>query len=244
MTLRTADPLAPSAADCPAGIGRAGSGRLALLALALAACGGAAFAIDIPMARFCKERQNPLPGDLARIIDLAEVFGYGASVAVLLAGVVALDPTVRLPRLGRPLGIAERGFVRLVAATYAGGLVVDVIKVLVDRVRPRAADLTAMSSAFDTFGAVATAGHRGSNSMSFPSGHSAVAAGLAAALAARYPRATPYFVGIATCTACQRVFSSAHYPSDIAFGAAIGLLGAAACLRSERSAMAESPPPC
>jgi membrane-associated phospholipid phosphatase len=35
---------------------------------------------------------------------------------------------------------------------------------------------------------------------------------------------------IATLAATQRIVSSAHYPSDVACGAAIGLLGAALCL--------------
>jgi undecaprenyl-diphosphatase len=66
--------------------------------------------------------------------------------------------------------------------------------------------------------------------MSFPSGHAAVAAGFAAAMGWKYPHARPFFAILAVCAAAQRVVTSAHYPSDVAFGAAIGLLGAAACL--------------
>ena len=36
--------------------------------------------------------------------------------------------------------------------------------------------------------------------------------------------------GVATLAALQRVVSSAHYPSDVACGAALGLAAAAACL--------------
>ena len=54
--------------------------------------------------------------------------------------------------------------------------------------------------------------------------------GLAAALAWRYPRGAPLFIFLAAATALQRVVSSAHYPSDTTFGAAVGLVAAAACL--------------
>ncbi|NBV44480.1 MAG: phosphatase PAP2 family protein [Planctomycetia bacterium] len=53
------------------------------------------------------------------------------------------------------------------------------------------------------------------------------AAGLAAALSHRYPRGAVLFVAFATLAALQRVSSSAHYPSDICFGAAVGCVGAA-----------------
>jgi len=70
--------------------------------------------------------------------------------------------------------------------------------------------------------------------MSFPSGHSAVAAGLATALAWKYPHGTLTFGLLAAAAGLQRVASSAHYPSDVAFGAAIGVAVAAICLGGRR----------
>ena len=70
-----------------------------------------------------------------------------------------------------------------------------------------------------------TASHSDYNS--FPSGHAAVATGLAAALAWRYPRGSLLFGVFATSAALQRVATSAHYPSDICLGAALALVGAA-----------------
>ncbi len=203
--------------------------RLAV-AGSLAILGGLFFAIDLPVARWF--RVHDLPGDLGRLIDLSEVFAHGLGVAVLLGVAVGLDRGLR------PLGAAWRDIARLIVASYAGGLVVDVIKVLVTRVRPRAADLTDVTSPFATFGAGALQGPvevgeavlKSSDLMSFPSGHAAAAAGLATALAWKYPHGLPVFVALAAGAAAQRVVSSAHYPSDVAFGAAVGVAAAAACL--------------
>ena len=215
----------------PAGRRPAGAYRVALLGLAgmLVVAGGLAFTVDLPVAAWCKSHR--LPGELLRLLNFAEVCGHALGVAVLLAAALVLDRTLR-PWLANAGRTAAGDVVRLVSAAYAGGLVVDLIKVSVSRVRPRAADLTDLASVLGTFGdaALASPTPRGADMMSFPSGHAAVAAGFAAAMGWKYPHARPFFAILAVCAAAQRVVTSAHYPSDVAFGAAIGLLGAAACL--------------
>lgn len=201
--------------------------RVVLLATALVLVGLAASAIDIPVARLCKAGRPP--GELLKLINFSETFAHSLGVAAVLATVLVLDPTLRRERP------AWRGeFARMVVATYVGGLVVDVVKLLVPRVRPRAADLAAVQSAWATFGESTLAvEHRHlSDIMSFPSGHSAVAAGLAATLCWRYPHGLPAFATVAALAAAQRVVTSQHYPSDVAIGAACGLLGAACVLRT------------
>lgn len=214
-------------------------GRLGVASgLALVGCG--LFAVDVPVATWFREHR--LPGEVGRLIDLSEVFAHGLAAAVILAVTVTVDPAWRRSGFSLP---ARMDLTRLVAATYAGGLVVDLVKALVTRVRPRAADLTAVASVFDTFGLSAAAAAVGSGGlvgkpadlMSFPSGHAAVAAGLATGLAWKYPHATATFAALATLAATQRVASSAHYPSDIAFGAAIGVAVAAICLGGKRPAV-------
>lgn len=198
-------------------------------AMLLFAAGAAALPIDLPVAAWCKRHR--LPGELDRLIHLLEISGHSLGAALMLVAAVTLDRGLRFALPGRG-GVGARAFTRMLAATYLGGLCTDVIKVSVERVRPRAADLAGIASWFGTFGdgGLVTAQPRMSDLMSFPSGHSAVAAGLAAALTWRYPHGWPLFAFLAAATACQRVLSSAHYPSDVACGAAIGLLGAAICL--------------
>ncbi len=213
------------------------NGRLAVaLALALVGCG--LFFVDVPVAAWC--RAHRLPGELRRLVDLSETFAHGLAVAVLLGVTASLDPVLRR---ARSWPAARFDLVRLVAAAYAGGLAVDLVKAVVTRVRPRAVDLAAVTTAFDTFGAAAAmttlgGGPLGKSAdlMSFPSGHAAVAAGLATALAWKYPHGTLTFAVLAVAAAIQRVVSSAHYPSDVAFGAAVGVAVAALCLGSSRPA--------
>ena len=212
-----------------------GAFQVSLLAAATAliAAGGAAFCIDLPVAAWFKA--NRVPGEIGRLVNLLEISGNSLGAAVVLIAVVTLDRTLRFPMPGR-FGAGERPFTKMIAATYLGGLLADVIKVTIERVRPRAADLAGVASWLGTFGDASLAVEKpnAADLMSFPSGHSAVAAGLAAALTWRYPHGWPLFVMLAAATATQRVVSSAHYPSDVACGAAVGLIGAACCLGGRR----------
>lgn len=203
--------------------------------MTLAVASSAALVLDLDVARWCKA--GHLPGELRRFLNLAEVFAHGMGVAAILLVALALDPSLcaggpgenRRPMRGGlwPSGVGWR----IIAASISGGILVDVIKAIVDRVRPRAADLAGLTSAMATFGTSAAArvtSHSDVNS--FPSGHAALAAGLAAALSWKYPRASWAFVLLAIAAAAQRVATSAHYPSDVLLGAALGLVGAAAFL--------------
>lgn len=212
--------------------------RLLLLAAVLAVLGGAALAIDLPVATWCKA--GNVPKDLLRLFNLSEVFAHSAGAACILLTALFLDRGLRFPSFRWPAArwpsfqptAAQERLARMICTTAAGGLTVDVIKLLVDRIRPRAADLATQASALGTFGtsalAAATGSHSDSNS--FPSGHAAVATGLAAALAWRYPQGRRLFVAFAVSAALQRVATSAHYPSDICLGAALALAGAAVFL--------------
>ncbi|MFJ9041835.1 phosphatase PAP2 family protein [Streptomyces sp. NPDC102406] len=63
-------------------------------------------------------------------------------------------------------------------------------------------------------------------SSSFPSGHTAAAVAFTAAVAPTWPAAGAVCAVPAAMLALERVQSGAHYPSDVAAGAAIGLAGA------------------
>lgn len=227
--------------------------RLLGLALVFGLLAPLLFPIDLQVARWC--RTKPLAKEAMRLIEFSEIFAHGIGVASLLAALLALDPSLRPWRgapwrggaresdistaahFGRP-GTFSRfpDFVRFIAATITGGLLVDILKISVTRIRPRAANLDAVSSAFETFSTAAladptvaahAAGLHRTDLMSFPSGHSAIATGFAAALIWKYPHGWPAFIPFAALAVAQRLFASAHYPSDTAMGVALGLLGAA-----------------
>jgi undecaprenyl-diphosphatase len=64
------------------------------------------------------------------------------------------------------------------------------------------------------------------DSSSFPSGHTAAAVAFTASVAPIWPLAGALCAVPAALLAVERVHSGAHYPSDVAAGAAIGLAGA------------------
>jgi undecaprenyl-diphosphatase len=61
-------------------------------------------------------------------------------------------------------------------------------------------------------------------STSFPSGHSASAFAFATAASGELPRLAPALVPLAGAVAYSRVHTGVHYPSDVAAGAAIGVV--------------------
>lgn len=197
---------------------------LLAMAAALAAAGIAVSPFDVVIAEWF--RSSRLPGDLGKAVMLSEAFAHGVGAAVILLTAWLLDDRLQGPR-------GRRRLVGVVVGAFGGGLVTDLIKLMVDRVRPRALDFAAVQSTLGTFAAPGGVG--GSDLHSFPSGHSAVAAGLACTLAVLYPRGRWLFVCVAAMACFQRVVASAHYPSDVAWGAAIGV--GVAALAAHRTAI-------
>jgi membrane-associated phospholipid phosphatase len=72
------------------------------------------------------------------------------------------------------------------------------------------------------------------DSSSFPSGHTAAAVAFTAAVTPSWPAAGALCAVPAAMVAVERVQSGAHYPTDVAGGAVIGLVGAWAVRRVPR----------
>ncbi|MFF4170872.1 phosphatase PAP2 family protein [Streptomyces sp. NPDC001744] len=79
------------------------------------------------------------------------------------------------------------------------------------------------------------------DSSSFPSGHTAAAVAFTAAVAPSWPPAGAACAVPAALVAVERVHSGAHYPSDVAVGAAVGAM-AAALVRKAPGLLARSAP--
>lgn len=201
--------------------------RAAWTAVALLMLAAAATVIDLPASQFVKRksgwRNHPVAGRLTKVVELCEVFGYGGTVllVVMLAG--SLDPA------------GLRVMPRLLAGAFGGGLAADAVKMLVSRLRPRAAEKAPdlNGSVLETFRGwlpVLDESTRVHQFQSFPSAHTATAFGLATVLAWRHPRGAAMFFFLAALAGLQRVQARDHFVSDVLVGAAIGILCGAACV--------------
>ncbi|MFO7907947.1 MAG: phosphatase PAP2 family protein [Planctomycetota bacterium] len=193
--------------------------RAYLLAISFAVASVIAGAIDMPVARFVSD--SGMPGDLRKLFSVSEVFAHGMGVALILLAVVVLDPTSR------------RRVPRVACSAYGAGLIAQVAKLLLPRLRPHVCDLSVpVWRTFFLGGAdryVQLESLSGRDVHSFPSGHSATAVGLAFGLAWLYPRGRWLFAFYALLAMMQRVESGAHFVSDTLAGAAIACLVAALC---------------
>jgi membrane-associated phospholipid phosphatase len=178
------------------------------------------FLIDLPVARFCT--RGGMPGWLRQYLNFTEPFGHGVGVATILVVAYWLDPGLR-----RKIG-------RMVAMSLGAGLLADVVKLFIERTRPKAFDFE--GGVFSTFGHWFPGLDLISAAQSFPSAHTATAVGLAFALSWQYPRARGVFFMLAAMVAFQRVTSGNHFPSDTVCGAAIGWATAMVCLYYPRVA--------
>jgi len=202
-----------------------------------------AFPADVSVALWVQK--TPLPKELMRYLDLAEVFGHGIGVAMIMIGAFCLDRSIQFPSIQWPAirwptfqpTVKKRYGARMLGGLLFGPLGVLLLKQLIDRSRPRATDFNLVTSVLDTFGTASlVAGPRsGSDLHSFPSGHSATAAALATVLIWKYPQGRAFFLIVAISACLQRIFSMAHYPSDVCLGAACGILGAAVVLGQDNT---------
>ncbi|MFO0896312.1 MAG: phosphatase PAP2 family protein [Pirellulales bacterium] len=158
------------------------------------------------------------PGELDKLFDLAEVFGHGTGAFLVILTVWVLDP------------LGWRAAAWLAGATYGAGMGANVLKMLVERTRPNA--VVGQIIGWDTFQAWIPLWTAGRGGQSFPSGHMATAVGLAVGLATLYPRGRWLFGVFAVLAGCQRIESGAHFPSDVLWGAAVGLLVGSAVMQA------------
>ncbi len=207
----------------------------AFLSLALLIAAAAALAVDCPLAQW--RRTCDFPSELQNLLQTCEPFGDGLGVLVIVLAIHQLDP-------GRRWALP-----RILVCSLGAGLAANTVKLLVVRVRPRNFDFQGgVWATFEGWFPLLDGGtwtavggwlpvfNTDGRFQSFPSGHVATAAGLAAALIWLYPAGRWLFPAIAVLIAGHRIEAQAHYLSDVLCGAAVGVIVATGCLRTGRLA--------
>lgn len=110
------------------------------------------------------------------------------------------------------------------SAVASAGLLDQVLKNLLCRARPSAADAGAFFKGFPCVPAPYALA-------SFPSGHATTAFALAAALSFWYPRWTAAWLALAAVVGWSRIALGSHFPSDVVVGALLGVAVALAFFR-------------
>ncbi len=104
----------------------------------------------------------------------------------------------------------------IVISSALSGLVVNLIKPVVDRPRPP-----------EHFGKMGIAVHAPLDpppDRSFPSGHTQTAFSAATYLSCMYPAGAPLFFGLAATVGLSRIAVGVHYPLDVLSGALFGMV--------------------
>lgn len=202
----------------------------------LIVCGGLCFTIDVGVSsNFVGEKENRLhlPGELSTLIALSETFAHGIGVIFISLAVLAVD------RRSWKLSLIP------VIFALGSGIFTNAVKALgVSRTRPKAFDMDLnVWDSFHNFVPLLNSGGwdqakeflNNSNLHSFPSAHAATAAGLWVGLSALYPQGRWYFAVLAVLSGLQRIESGSHFPSDVCFGLAVGLMFATLLLQTRIS---------
>jgi undecaprenyl-diphosphatase len=176
--------------------------------------------IDRPLAAYFREAGGPWrpffewAGPFGLAMPYLILFGlafavmrWGGSLPPLEAWALRMRAAARIPAL-------------LFLAVAVSGILVDLLKVIIGRPRPKLL-FSAGNYEFGWLGLSA-------DHWSFPSGHAATAAALATALWCLWPQPVLFYVIGAALVAMSRVVTGAHYLSDVVMGAFVGVLTARA----------------
>jgi membrane-associated phospholipid phosphatase len=171
--------------------------------------------------RFGESGDLRLGGDLRRELLFVQQWGDFVCSLLVLTASYLLD-TARRARLWDAVGA-----IAVTAVAYQS------LKILVGRPRPKYGDPMTFFTSVRPYDLDGTAryswevwGGISSNLWSMPSSHSAAAMCLSVILMRLYPRLTPLVLPLAFVVAVCRVLFTAHYPSDVVAGLAVGYLGA------------------
>ena len=177
-------------------------------------CGLVIYPLDLKLAGLL-QKIGDLPGDFRRVLALSELVAHGTGVAIILVIIWCLSPHQRLH------------IPRVAACAFLAGLVATGLKLVHGRLRPLSCppeiDLVgktwrgwwpSFSEQIPNYDYAL---------QSFPSAHTATAVGFAVGLTWLYPRGKFVFFTLAMLAGLQRVVFVAHWPSDVVFGAAVGI---------------------
>lgn len=193
--------------------------RRFLLTAVLALTVVATFGIDLPVAMKLRHWNDKASASFNKAVhaylgyfDIFEPFGHGIGVVLVLLALHQLDPKRRwaIPRV-------------FLCAMASGGAA-NLLKMALARTRPNSLPLNYAGTVWETFGQWFPVLRNASDFQSFPSAHTATAAGLAAALIWLYPQGRFLFTLLVILVGCQRIVAGAHFPSDVLAGAATGCL--------------------
>jgi membrane-associated phospholipid phosphatase len=145
-----------------------------------------------------------------RVLDLFSKLGDQPELRLIAGSLMMVGTFAGNDRL-------VRAGARMLVAHEAATAVKDFVKTNVDRTRPRSANNRGAKKP-------KKGDHTAKEKTSFPSGHSAGAIAAARAFSREFPEYGGAAIAGAALVAASQVPRCAHYPTDVAAGAAIGLV--------------------
>jgi len=185
------------------------------------------FPLDGPIMAFIQS--HPPGGDIAQELKAWQQFGALGSLLFIALLIRLLDPA----RTRRLLDLLTTA-----AATY---LLCQLLKLAIGRPRPRFEDPGIILGPFGAYPLGKEIGIRhawefwagiSTKLWSMPSSHTAAAAALAVVLTSLYPRLRILCIALVCIVGAGRIVFNDHWPSDVAVGAAVGIIAARAALRA------------